>query len=198
VRGHDHDFPDLGAGTAIPYGVYDLAANTAMVTVATDHDTAAFAVESIRRWWAWMGAPASPNATRLMITADAGGSNDHRRRTWTWQLSHLAAEIGLDIVVCPYPPATSTWNKIEHRLFSPISMTWPGRPLIDHDVVIELIGNTTTRAGLKATPNSTTVNTPPESRSAMSSWQRSSSSGPTSTAKGTTRSRITSSVVISF
>ncbi|MEU8435400.1 ISAzo13 family transposase [Streptomyces sp. NPDC029216] len=143
-----HDFADPKLGRAIPYGVYDLAANTGWVNVGTDHDTAAFAVESIRRWWHGQGQAAYPRATRLLIT-DAGGSNGYRTRAWKLQLARFAAETGLTITVCHLPPGTSKWNKIEHRLFSHITMNWRGRPLTSHEVVVQSIAATTTRTGLR-------------------------------------------------
>jgi hypothetical protein len=144
-----HDFPDPALGKAIPFGVYDLNANEGFVVVGDDHDTAAFAVATIGRWWDMVGSLAYPEATRLLITADAGGSNSYRNRLWKVELGKLAAHVGLDIMVCHFPPGTSKWNKIEHRLFSHISMNWRGRPLIDHEVVVNLIGSTTTSTGLK-------------------------------------------------
>ncbi len=147
VRMHDFLIPALGR--ASPYGVYDLAANEAWVSVGTDHDTAAFAVESIRRWWATMGQELYPNATRLLITADAGGSNGYRLRLWKLELQKLADETGLEIAVCHFPPGTSKWNKIEHRLFSAISQNWRGKPLVSHEVIVKLIAATTTRTGLR-------------------------------------------------
>jgi Rhodopirellula transposase DDE domain len=149
VRVHHHDFPDPGPGRTIPYGVHAVAANTAMVNVGTDHDTAAFAVASIRRWWQSMGAHAYPDATSVMITSDVDEPNDHQRQIWKWGLAQLAAETGLDIIVCHHPPGTSKWNKIEHRLFSHVSMNWRGRPLIDHHVMIELIADMNTPTDLK-------------------------------------------------
>ncbi len=143
---HDFLIPELGRVS--PYGVYDLAHNQAWVSVGTDHDTAAFAVESIRRWWQTMGAPLYPDATRLLVTADAGGSNGYRLRLWKLELQRLADETGLEIAVCHLPPGTSKWNKIEHRLFSAISQNWRGKPLRSHEVVVNLIGATTTRTGL--------------------------------------------------
>jgi hypothetical protein len=143
-----HDFPGDSAGKAIPYGVYDVAANAGWVNVGTDHDTAAFAVESIRRWWNAAGSGEYPAARRLLITADAGGSNGYRTRAWKTGLAALAAETGLQITCCHFPPGTSKWNKVEHRLFSHITMNWRGRPLTSHDVVINSIAATTTRAGL--------------------------------------------------
>ena len=143
-----HDFPDKDLGKAIPYGVYDLAGNAGWVSVGTDHDTSAFAVQTIRSWWQRVGQAAHPNATRLLISADGGGSNGYRVRLWKTELANLASEIGLHITVCHLPPGTTKWNKIEHRLFSHISMNWRGRPLISHEVIVNLIGNTTTRSGL--------------------------------------------------
>jgi transposase len=143
-----HDFPGDSAGKAIPYGIYDVAANAGWVNVGTDHDTAAFAVESVRRWWNAAGRGEYPAARRLLITADAGGSNGYRTRAWKTGLAALAAETGLQVTCCHFPPGTSKWNKIEHRLFCHITMNWRGRPLTSHDVVINSIAATTTRAGL--------------------------------------------------
>jgi hypothetical protein len=143
-----HDFIDRDVGKANPYGVYDLAADTGWVSVGTDHDTAAFAVATIRRWWHSAGNQTYPDATRLLITADGGGSNGYRTRLWKTELAALAAETGLTITVCHLPPGTSKWNKIEHRLFSHISMNWRGRPLTSHDVIVQTIAATTTRTGL--------------------------------------------------
>ena len=147
VRMHDFVIDELGR--ASPYGVYDLAANEAWVSVGTDHDTAAFAVESIRRWWRSMGQPLYPDAPRLLITADAGGSNGYRLRLWKAELQRLADETGLEIAVCHFPPGTSKWNKIEHRLFSAISQNWRAKPLVSHEVIVNLIAATTTGTGLK-------------------------------------------------
>jgi len=144
-----HDFPDSELGKAVPYGIYDLAADTGWVNVGTDHDTAAFAVESIRRWWNTAGASDYPHATRLLITADAGGSNGYRTRAWKAELAALAIETGLAITVCHFPPGTSKWNKVEHRLFSHITMNWRGRPLESHEVIVQTIAATTTRTGLR-------------------------------------------------
>ncbi|WP_333733646.1 ISAzo13 family transposase [Streptomyces sp. IBSBF 3010] len=144
-----HDFVDPLLGKAIPYGIYDLAANTGWVNVGTDHDTAAFAVESIRRWWHGQGRADYPQASRLLITADAGGSNGYRTRAWKLHLARLAAETGLVVTVCHLPPGTSKWNKIEHRLFSHITMNWRGRPLTSHEVILDSIAATTTRTGLR-------------------------------------------------
>ena len=143
-----HDFVIDELGRASPYGVYDVGENEAWVSVGTDHDTGAFAVESIRRWWRTMGAPLSPHATRILITADAGGSNGYRLRLWKRELQKLADETGLVIHVHHYPPGTSKWNKIEHRLFCRITQNWLGRPLTNHAAVVELIGATTTQTGL--------------------------------------------------
>jgi len=143
-----HDFPGDSAGNAIPYGVYDVTADAGWVNVGTDHDTAAFAVESIRRWWDARGSQDYPDARRLLITADAGGSNGYRTRAWKTGLAALAEQTGLEITVCHFPPGTSKWNKIEHRLFSHITMNWRGRPLTSHDVIINSIAATTTRTGL--------------------------------------------------
>jgi hypothetical protein len=149
VRVDVHDFPDPAVGKAIPYGVDDLGADQGWVSVGDDHDTAAFAVATSRRWWQMVGSRAYPQATRLLVTADAGGSNGYRSRLWKVELGKLAAETGLAVTVGHFPPGTSKWNRIEHRLFSQISMNWRGRPLVSHEVVVDLIGATTTRTGLK-------------------------------------------------
>jgi hypothetical protein len=149
VRVDVHDFPDPKVGKAIPYGVYDVGANQGFVSVGADADTAAFAVATIGRWWDTVGSLAYPQASRLLITADAGGSNGYRSRLWKRELGALAARTGLAVTVCHFPPGTSKWNRIEHRLFSHISMNWRGRPLVSHEVVVQLIGTTTTRTGLK-------------------------------------------------
>jgi Rhodopirellula transposase DDE domain len=143
-----HDFPDPAMPKAVPYGIYDLSANTGWVTVGSDGDTAAFAVATLRRWWSQVGQAAYPDARRLLINADAGGSNGYRVRLWKTELARLASDTGLNITVCHYPPGTSKWNKIEHRLFSAITSNWRGQPLTSYQVVIELIGATTTGAGL--------------------------------------------------
>ena len=143
-----HDFVDPALGRASPYGVYDMAADTGWVSVGIDHDTAAFAVNAIRSWWTAMGRERYPNAHSLTITADGGGSNGSRVRLWKVELQHLADELGLAITVLHLPPGTSKWNKIEHRLFSFISRNWRGRPLVDHQTIVELIGATTSRTGL--------------------------------------------------
>ena len=147
-RVRDHDFASEAEGKAIPYGVYDLAADAGWVNVGTDHDTAAFAVETIRRWWNARGRADYPQAGRLLVTADAGGSNGYRTRAWKAGLAALALETGLAITVCHFPPGTSKGNKIEHRLFSHITMNWRGRPLASHQVIVESIAATTTATGL--------------------------------------------------
>jgi hypothetical protein len=146
-----HDFPDKGNGHAIPYGVYDEDANAGFVNVGTDGNTAALAVESIRRWWGLVGRAAYPDATRLLVTCDSGGSNAAVSRAWKAGLAELAAETGLDITVCHFPPGTSKWNKIEHKLFCQITLGWRGRPLTSYDVIINTIGAVTTEAGLTVT-----------------------------------------------
>jgi transposase len=143
-----HDFPDPELGRAVPYGVYDVAGNSAWVSVGVDHDTSSFAVETIRRWWYSMGSERYPNAERLFITADGGGSNGSRVRLWKLELQTLADELGIPVAVSHFPPGTSKWNKIEHRLFSFISQNWRGRPLISHEVIVNLIASTTTQKGL--------------------------------------------------
>jgi Rhodopirellula transposase DDE domain len=148
VRVRGHDFASEAGGKAIPYGIYDLAVNAGWVSVGTDHDTAAFAVETIRRWWNARGRADYPAAGRLLVTAGAGGSNGYRTRAWKAGLAALALESGLQITVCRFPPGTSKWNKIEHRLFSRITMNWRGRPLTSHQVVVNSIAATTTRTGL--------------------------------------------------
>ncbi len=149
VKVNVHDFKDKKLGKVAPYGIYDLTNNEAWVNVGTDHDTAVFAVESIRRWWHMMGKARYPDATQLMITADSGGSNGARVRLWKVELQKFANETGLEIQVSHFPPGTSKWNKIEHRLFSAISLNWRGQPLVNHEVIINLIESTTTRTGLK-------------------------------------------------
>lgn len=144
-----HDFPDPALGKAIPYGIYDVGRNTGWVTVGQDHDTASFAVASLRRWWAAVGRPAYPGADRLLISADSGGSNGYRLRLWKVELQHFADRTGLSVTVCHLPPGTSKWNKIEHRLFAQISLNWRGRPLVSHEVIVNLIGATTTQPGLR-------------------------------------------------
>jgi transposase len=148
VRVHDFVIPGATGGKAIPYGVYDLHRNEGWVSVGIDHDTATFATRSIRRWWQTMGRPVYRDATALVITADAGGSNGARLRLWKWELQQLANRTGLAITVCHLPPGTSKWNKIEHRLFSHIAMNWRGTPLVDLATIVSLIGSTHSRAGL--------------------------------------------------
>lgn len=144
-----HDFPDDAVGKAIPYGVFDMTRNEAWVSVGRDHDTPAFAVASIRQWWKTMGLPAYPSATALLITADAGGSNGYRTHAWKKELQELADDAGLNIHVCHFPPGTSKWNKIEHRLFCHITQNWRGKPLTSFETVVNLIGRTRTTRGLR-------------------------------------------------
>ena len=144
-----YDFVDKTLGKANPYGVYDTTANVGWVSVGVDHDTAEFAVETLRRWWEKMGLSQYPVATELLVTADGGGSNGTRVRLWKVALQRLADQTGLRISVCHFPPGTSKWNKIEHRMFSYISLNWRGKPLISHEVIVNLIAGTTTRTGLK-------------------------------------------------
>ncbi|MFJ2577280.1 ISAzo13 family transposase [Kitasatospora aureofaciens] len=149
VKVLDHDFPTQASGTAISYGIYDVGRNTGFVVVGTDHDTAAFAVAALRRWWAEEGRAAYPNARRLLVTADGGGSNSSRAKAWKANLAVLATETGLEITVCHLPPGTSKWNKVEHRLFSFISLNWRAHPLTSLEVVLNLIASTTTATGLR-------------------------------------------------
>jgi hypothetical protein len=144
-----HDFVDAELGRANPYGVYDLGSNSGWVSVGTDHDTASFAVATVRRWWFAMGKAIYPDAKELMITADGGGSNGSRVRLWKLELQQLADELAIPIRVSHFPPGTSKWNKIEHRLFSYISLNWRGQPLVSHEVIVNLIAATTTQKGLK-------------------------------------------------
>lgn len=144
-----YDFVDKELGRANPYGVFDLADNSGWVSVGTDHDTASFAVSTIRRWWLVMGKPLYPDVKELLITADGGGSNGSRVRLWKLELQQLSDELGFPIRVSHFPPGTSKWNKIEHQLFSHISMNWRGQPLVSHEVIVNLIASTTTRKGLK-------------------------------------------------
>ena len=144
-----HDFIDPEVPKAIPYGIYALARDEGWVNAGGDHDTASFAVASIHRWWNSMGSELYPQALRLLICADSGGSNGYRIRLWKYQLQTFVNETGLAVSVCHLPPGTSKWNKIEHRLFSHISMNWRGRPLVSHEVVVKLIGATMTKTGLK-------------------------------------------------
>lgn len=144
-----YDFVNSDVGKALPYGVYDIGHNAGWVNVGCDHDTASFAVESLRRWWRVMGLSVYPQAKRLLICADGGGSNGYRVRLWKVELQRFALEAGLEITVCHFPPGTSKWNKIEHRLFSHVTMNWRGRPLTSHEVVVKLISSTTTSKGLQ-------------------------------------------------
>jgi transposase len=144
-----HDFPDKELGKAVPYGIYDMTYNEAGVSVGVSHDTAEFAVASIRRWWERLGRTRYPRAQRLLITADCGGSNSPRTRLWRWSLQQFANEVGLTVEVCHYPPGTSKWNKIEHRLFCHITRNWQGIPLETFEIVVNLIGATTTKSGLE-------------------------------------------------
>jgi hypothetical protein len=151
VAVRSHDFPEKDSGHAIPYGVYDVGANTGFVNVGTDHNTAAFAVESVRRWWQLTGKDAYPHAERLLVTCDAGGNNGWTNRAWKAGLAQFAQETGLEVTCCHFPPGTSKWNKIEHRLFSQITLAWRARPLTSHDVIINTIGAVTTATGLTVT-----------------------------------------------
>ena len=143
-----HDFPDKQLGKVIPYGVYDRTANTGWVRVEVDHDTSEFAVGTLRRWWRKMGADAYPGAERLLITCDGGGSNGSRSRLWKLELQALADELGMRISVCHFPPGTSKWNKIEHRMFCHLTQNWRGRSLVCCEVIVNLIGAVTTKEGL--------------------------------------------------
>ena len=149
VRVDVHDFPDKNVPKAIPYGVLDVGANEGWMSVGDDHDTSAFAVNAIRRWWQAMGRDRYPRATTLMVTADAGGSNGYRNRLWKLELAKLATETGLTITCCHYPPGTSKWNKIEHRMFSFITKNWRGKPLTSYQAIVELVSATTTETGLR-------------------------------------------------
>ena len=144
-----HDFPSLGDGPAIPYGAYNVNRNEGFVNVGITHDTAEFAVESIRRWWKYIGRRYYPEAKRLLICADSGGSNGNRNRAWKYYLQSFVDENSLDVTVCHYPPGTSKWNKVEHRMFSYISMNWRGQPLVSYEAVVNLIGATRTSTGLR-------------------------------------------------
>ena len=147
ARAGDFEIPELGKD--IPYGVYDLGQDAGWVNVGTDHDTAAFAVESIRQWWSAMGRSSYPSARKLLITADSGGSNGARVRLWKLELQKFSDETGLAVSVSHFPPGTSKWNKIEHRLFSFITLNWRGKPLVSHEVIVALIAATATQSGLK-------------------------------------------------
>jgi len=148
LKVNSHDFLDKELGKALPYGIYDLTNNIGCVNVGINHETSEFAVESIRRWWRMMGQESYPNADFLLITADSGGSNGYRRRAWKVELQKFANESGLILYVCHFPPGTSKWNKIEHRLFSAITQNWRGKPLISMETIVNLIGNTKTTTGL--------------------------------------------------
>lgn len=148
VKVQGHDFPDPSVPRAYPYGVYDVGCNCGFVNVGTDHDTAVFAVESIRQWWQLAGCQAYNNISELLITADGGGSNGSRIWLWKWELQQLSDELGIPISVCHFPPGTSKWNKVEHRLFSFISGNWRGEPLVNYETVVNLIANTKTASGL--------------------------------------------------
>ena len=157
-----HDFVDPQKGKAIPYGVYDLGRNVGWVSVGIDHDTATFAVNTIRRWWRQMGQKSYPKADSLLIIADSGASNGTRLRLWKWELQRLAHRLGRPISVCHLPPGTSKWNKIEHRLFSFISQNWRGKPLLTHAAIVHLIASTTTTTGLKVRCVLDTAKYPPQ------------------------------------
>jgi hypothetical protein len=146
---NSHDFPSWARGVAVSYGAFDQGRNEGFVNVGIGHDTAEFAVGSLRRWWRWVGRREYPGTGRLLLCADSGGSNGNRLRAWKYHLQELAAELGLEITVCHYPPGTSKWNKIEHRLFSFISLNWAGEPLVDYQTVVSLIGATKTKTGLR-------------------------------------------------
>ena len=148
-RVHGHDFPSPEVPRAYPYGIYDVGRNEGFVNVGTDHDTAAFAAASIRGWWRAEGRRLYPRARAIVITADSGGSNGPRLRLWKWELQHFADETGRPLSVCHFPPGTSKWNKVEHRLFSFISSNWRGEPLRDYETIVKLIARTTTAKGLK-------------------------------------------------
>lgn len=148
IKVNTHDFPDKELGKAAPYGVYDLTKNKGWVSVGINHDTAEFAVNTIRSWWLEMGRPLYKKADRLLITADCGGSNGYKVRLWKWELQKLADELKIDIHVCHFPPGTSKWNKIEHKMFSFITMNWRGKPLVSLETIVNLIGNTKTKNGL--------------------------------------------------
>jgi hypothetical protein len=149
VHVRDHDFPDPHMPKAVPYGVYDITGNEGWVTVGMSADTAEFAVSTIERWWEKMGSAAYPDARQVLITADAGGSNGYRNHLWKKKIAEFAQKTGLEVTVVHFPPGTSKWNKIEHRMFSQITTNWRGRPLQTHETVVNLIGSTTTRTGLK-------------------------------------------------
>ena len=186
-----HDFPDPDIPKAVPRGVYDERHNEGWVTVGCSHDTSSFAVESIRRWWREMGHPLYREAEAVLVCADSGGSNGYRLRLWKLELQRWANEAGLDVTVCHYPPGTSKWNKIEHRLFSEITKNWRGRPLESYRVVVNLIGATTTETGLPWRPILTGSFTRPRLRSVMPNSQPSISILTTSMGSGTIPSKTT-------
>ena len=186
-----HDFLIKELGRAVPYGVYDLAANAGWINLGIDHDTAAFAVQSIRRWWQEIGRTRYPNATRLLITADGGGSNGSRVRLWKHELQKLANELDINIAVQHLQQGTSKWNKIEHRLFSYISQNWRAQPLVSYRVIVDLISATTTKTGLTVRCESTRPSTRRASPSPTPRWRPSTSPDTISTANGTTLSRQT-------
>src|SRR5207253_5638176 len=188
-RVYVHDFPDPHLGKAIPYGIYDVGRNAGWVTVGQDHDTASFAVATLRRWWQAVGAQAYPHADRLLICVDGGGSNGSRLRLWKVELQRFATDTGLQVTVCHLPPGTSKWNKIEHRLFAHISMNWRGRPLVSYEVVLHLIGATTTRSGLRVQAELDSARYPTKVKCPMLRWHGSRSCRTPFTATGTTRSR---------
>ncbi len=159
-----HDFPSTAEGKAIPYGTYDVARDEALVNVGVTHETAEFAVESIRRWWRMLGRRSYPQAKRLLVCADAGGSNGSRLRSWKLHLQKLSDQLQLPITVCHYPPGTSKWNTIEHRLFSFVSMNWKGKPLVSYEAVVNLVGRTKTRTGSRSRRCSTRKHTQPARR----------------------------------
>ncbi len=181
-----HDFIDKELGKAIPYGIYDVSRNEGWVNVGIDHDTAAFAVESIHQWWRQMGSVAYPEGRELLITADCGGSNGNRNRLWKTSLQSLADETGLDITVCHYPPGTSKWNKIEHRMFCHITQNWRGRPLESVETVVNLVSGTTTTRDCRSKRDSIRVATQMASRSATPRSRSSRFDRTSSTGSGTT------------
>jgi hypothetical protein len=181
-----HDFPDQELSKVIPYGVYDLGANAGWVSVGTDHDTAGFAVATLCRWWEQQGKAMYPEAERLLVCADAGGSNGYRVRAWKLELARFAADAGLQVTVCHFPPGTSKWNKIEHRLFSHISTNWRGRPLVSHEVIVELIAATGPARVCGSTRNWTRADIRSGSRSLTGSWPRCRCAATTGTGNGTT------------
>ena len=181
-----HDFKDQGHGKAIPYGIFDLASEEGWVQVGIDHDTAQFAVNSIRGWWEHLGRERYPDARTLTVTADCGGANGYRTRLWKVELQRLTDETGLAIQVCHFPPGTSKWNKIKHRLFSFITINWRGKPLTSLETIVNLIASTTTRSGWKVCLDATRAAPPPRSRSHMPSWKPSPCRVTASTPNGIT------------